>query len=198
MSKPYSQACENNKSVILEIILGYFDAGSTVLEVGSLTAQHVQFFAEHLTGVNWQPTEIETNMTVLQAGLEGCTSKNILPPITLDVQMNPWPVKEADNIFSANTLHIMAEKHVEEFFRGAGEVLMPGGYLCVYGPFKYAGRYTSESNTRFQEWLQRQDPVSGIRDFERVNELAEKAGMALVEDHAMPANNQLLAWVKKA
>ena len=198
MSKPYSQACENNKAVILEFIRRYFDAGSTVLEIGSYTAQHIQFFADHLASVTWQPTEIETNMAILQDGLEGCASNNILAPITLEVQMNPWPVNEADNIFSANTLHIMAEKFVMEFFRGAGQVLRPGGYLCVYGPFKYAGHYTSDSNARFQEWLLRQDPVSGIRDFELVNDLAEKAGMALVEDHAMPANNQLLAWVKQA
>ena len=41
MSKPFSQACENNKAVILEIICRYFDAGSTVLEIGSYTAQHI-------------------------------------------------------------------------------------------------------------------------------------------------------------
>ena len=69
---------------------------------------------------------------------------------------------------------------------------------CVYGPFKYDGQYTSESNARFQEWLKAQDSVSGIRDFEKVNALAESAGMTLLADHPMPANNQLLVWKKTA
>jgi hypothetical protein len=38
------------------------------------------------------------------------------------------------------------------------------------------------------------DPQSGLRDFEAVNALAEALGLALVADHAMPANNQLLVW----
>ena len=200
MSKPFSQACENNKAFILDIISRYFKAGSTVLEIGSYTAQHARYFAEHLPKVSWMPTEIESNFAVLRAGLEtdlaGSVPGNIAPPFVLEVQMPQWPVQETENIFSANTLHIMAEKYVSEFFRGVGEVLKPGGHLCVYGPFKYNGAFTSDSNARFQEWLEAQDPVSGIRDFELVNALAEKAGLFLVEDHPMPANNQLLVWQK--
>lgn len=198
MSKPYSQACENNKTPILEVIRNYLAPGDTVLEIGSYTAQHIQYFAEHLPKVVWQPSEIPDNLPILQAGLEGINLSNILPPIDLDVSQQPWVVARADKIFSANTLHIMSEAHVAEFFRGCGEVLAPGGYLCVYGPFKYAGHYTSDSNARFQDWLRAQNPVSGIRDFESVNTLAAEVGMTLVADHPMPANNQLLVWQKQA
>jgi len=68
--------------------------------------------------------------------------------------------------------------------------------LLVYGPFKYAGEFTTESNARFDVWLKNQNPVSGIRDFERVDALAEDAGLRLLEDNSMPANNQLLVWKK--
>ena len=71
-----------------------------------------------------------------------------------------------------------------------------GGVLLVYGPFKYRGEFTTESNARFDVWLKTRDHLSGIRDFEWVNELAEDAGFSLIEDNAMPANNQLLAWTK--
>jgi len=37
---------------------------------------------------------------------------------------------------------------------------------------------------------------SGIRDFEAVDEIAGAAGLCLVEDNAMPANNRLLVWRK--
>ena len=91
----------------------------------------------------------------------------------------------------------MAQEKLADFFHGAGLVLQAGGFLCVYGPFKYAGEYTSESNASFELWLQERDPVSAIRDFETVNALAEKAGLTLVTDHPMPANNQLLVWKKE-
>ena len=66
--------------------------------------------------------------------------------------------------------------------------------LCVYGPFRYAGGYTSESNARFDEYLKSQDPERGIRDFEAVDEQASLYGLVLERDVAMPANNQLLVW----
>jgi hypothetical protein len=73
-------------------------------------------------------------------------------------------------------------------------VLRPAGRLCVYGPFKYAGEFTTPSNARFDEWLKARDKSSGLRDFEWVDALAQAAGLRLRADHAMPANNQLLVW----
>jgi len=64
----------------------------------------------------------------------------------------------------------------------------------VYGPFRYGGGFTTESNAAFDLDLKARDPASGIRDFEAVNELAEKQGLTLLADHAMPANNQTLVW----
>jgi len=198
MSKPFSEACENNKVPILGVISHYFSKGITVLEIGSMTAQHVQFFAEKLPEVTWQPSETAEHMKTLQAGLEGVELDNILPPIQLDVTDAIWPLTMAEGIFSANTLHIMPESAVARFFRGASVVMAPEAYLCVYGPFNYGGEYTSESNARFDNWLKIENPASGIRDFELVNALAAKESMTLVADHEMPANNRLLVWQKMA
>jgi hypothetical protein len=83
---------------------------------------------------------------------------------------------------------------VVAFVAGAGRVLPLGGLFLLYGPFSYGGVHTSESNERFNLSLKSQDPAMGIRDFEAVGRLAQAAGMALVEDNAMPANNRLLVW----
>jgi cyclopropane fatty-acyl-phospholipid synthase-like methyltransferase len=99
-----------------------------------------------------------------------------------------------DGIFSANTLHIMPAAHVEHFFHGVKRVLRPGGRLCVYGPFKYGGEFTTPSNARFDQWLKERNPLSGVRDFEQVAAWAREAGLRLRADHALPANNQLLVW----
>jgi uncharacterized protein (UPF0147 family) len=73
-------------------------------------------------------------------------------------------------------------------------VLGPGGILSVYGPFRYAGRYTSESNAAFDQFLQARDAASGIRDFEAVEALAAGEGLELQADHDMPAHNRTLVW----
>jgi hypothetical protein len=69
--------------------------------------------------------------------------------------------------------------------------------LAVYGPFNYDGNYSSDSNREFDAWLHARDPRMGIRDFEAVDALAQKNGLALVADIAMPANNRLLVWRRK-
>lgn len=197
MSKPYSQACENNKGHILGKLRDCFAPGALVLEIGSLTAQHVCYFAEQLPQVHWQPSDIAENLSVVLAGLADCRLPNVSAPLALDVVEQPWPIGLVDGIFSANTLHIMANSKVERFFRGVGRVLRPGGRLCVYGPFKYNGQFTTDSNARFDQWLKQRDPDSGVRDFEQVNQWARESGLVLLADHAMPANNQLLVWEKR-
>ena len=196
MSKPYSQACENNKQVILEKIRAEFPAGSLVLEIGSGTAQHVRYFAESLPEVRWQPSDLPENLSTVVAGLADSTLRNISAPLALDVAGECWPIAHVDGIFSANTLHIMPETHGEYFFRGVKRTLRSGGKLCVYGPFKYQGKFTTPSNARFDEWLKVRNPLSGVRDFEQIDAWATAAGLHLRCDHAMPANNQLLVWDK--
>ena len=146
--------------------------------------------------VYWQPSDISENVPIMLAGLEDAKLDNIRQPVSLDVCDERWSVTKTDGIFSANTLHIMPESRMPRFFHGAGAILAPHGYLCVYGPFKYGGDFTSESNARFDNWLKIQDPDSGIRDFEQADAFASNAGLALIADHAMPANNQLLVWQK--
>ena len=123
---------------------------------------------------------------------------NLREPLALDVRAVPWPVAPVDAIFSANTLHIMGWNAVQDFFRGAGGALASGGLLCVYGPFNYAGRYTSDSNAKFDAFLKARDPHGGIRDFEALDALARAQQLTLSADHAMPANNRTLVWRRRA
>ena len=82
-------------------------------------------------------------------------------------------------------------------FNGIGTVLSPGGVLCIYGPFRYAGRYTSDSNREFDQMLQERDPQSGLRDIEAVSLLADQYGLHLDADFDLPANNRLLVFIKE-
>ena len=110
------------------------------------------------------------------------------------IAQRPWPIRGCDALFSANTLHIMAWPRVVDLFEGLRDALAPDATVELYGPFNYAGRYTSDSNAAFDASLKRADPQRGIRDFEAVDALARGAGLALREDVAMPANNRCLVY----
>lgn len=104
---------------------------------------------------------------------------------------------EIDAIVCINTVHIMAWQGTEKLFELAASAIHPGGVLYLYGPYRYADRPLEPSNENFDLWLQERDPLSGIRDFEAVNRLAELAGFELQEDLAMPANNRSIWWSKR-
>ncbi len=196
---PFSEACERNRQPILEVLREAFQDAKQVLEIGSGTGQHAAFFAAELPTLHWQPTELDRNLPGLRARLELHGTRNLRAPLLLDVGQQPWPSGPAEAIrwdaaFSANTLHIMSAPLVERFFAGVGAVLAPRARLAVYGPFRYDGRFSTESNARFDAALRAREPASGLRDAEWVQGLAAGAGFDLVADHAMPANNQLMVW----
>lgn len=193
----HSEACERNKDPILQVLAGALASSRRVLEIGSGTGQHAVHFARHLSHLVWQPSDVVENLPGLAERIRVEGTTNLLAPLALDVRAARWPVDSVDAIFSANTLHIMDWESVRHFFRGVGALLSADGVLCVYGPFRYGGRYTTASNAAFDRSLQARDPASGLRDFEAVNELAVEQGLELVADHAMPANNQTLIWKKK-
>lgn len=204
---PYSQASENNKQAILAVLKKHIRTQTSILEIGGGTGQHAVFFADQFPHLSWQSTDIpenvhNLNLRILQTGLSNTPKAR-----SLDVNDDYWldgslsthsSFDEYDAAFTANSLHIMSEQSVENFFFGIKTRIKKNGLLIVYGPFKYQGEFTSDSNAQFDVWLKDRNPVSGVRDFEQVNRLAEEAGLQLIEDNPMPANNQLLVWSKQS
>jgi SAM-dependent methyltransferase len=193
---PNSEACERNKGPILEVLRNAFADRGHVLEIGSGTGQHAVHFAAQLPHLVWHPTEQLKYMPDLDARIKQQGSANLRPPAVLDVRQAVWPLRQADAVFSANTLHIMSWAEVLDLFGGLGKILAAGGVLCIYGPFRYDGRYTSDSNRNFDHMLQERDPLSGLRDIQAVTTLASQYGIHLKVDHDLPANNRLLEFVR--
>lgn len=191
---PFSAACERNKGPILDLLRSAYVDARAVLEVGSGTGQHVVHFARELPGIAWHPTDRKEWLESLDARIRLEALPNVSAPIELDVTMARWNVPVIDAVYTANSLHIMPWPNVEAFFRGVGRILPEGGVLVVYGPFRYHGEYTSESNEAFDQQLRERNTGSGIRDFEAVHALARTQGLELVADHRMPAHNQLIVW----
>ncbi len=192
--KPFSQACENNKRSILEVIQPVFESASKVLEVGSGTGQHALYFAQEMPHLIWQTSDRAENHKGIDSWIKGI--ENILPPIELDVLDYDWNLTGIDAVFSANTVHIMGWIAVKALFEGVGSVLSSGGYYCLYGPFLHNNEYSSESNREFDQWLKQRDAQSGIRDFDALNQLAHNFNMQFISRHYLPANNEVIVWQK--
>jgi cyclopropane fatty-acyl-phospholipid synthase-like methyltransferase len=192
----FSQSCENNKTFILNVLKPLLKNRRHIVEIGSGTGQHARYFTEQLTHLTWQTTDRALWLPNLSAIISTFNCANLPAPLSLDVSEKKWPIEHCDVIFTANTLHIMSWENVQEFFTGVAKVLQAKGDLFIYGPFNYQGKYTSQSNEEFDQHLQRQNPLSAIRHFEAIVQLAEQVNLQLVDDYAMPANNRLLHFIK--
>ena len=194
--KQFAPSFEGNKDDILPVLRDVLPSRGLVLEIGSGTGQHAAFFAAHFPRLVWQPTDLAANLPSIRAWREDAGLANLREPLALDLFEGRWPVNSAQAVICINTVHIVAWKGVENLFAGAGRVLAPGGVMYVYGAYRYATRPLEPSNEKFDEWLKARDPVSGVRDFEAVNALAERNGLRLREDRAMHGNNRSIWWVK--
>lgn len=197
---PFSQACENNKDAILEVLERELAGYSHVLEVGSGTGQHSVYFASKLKHLQWQTSDVIANHSAIRAWHKAYPSPNLHTPLKFDLMVDSIVEskdgKIYDAVFTANTLHIVAWALVERLFELVAEALPENGKFIVYGPFNDNGYYTSEGNRRFDAMLRERDPKSGIRDKKAIVNLAEKNKLTLDKVYPMPANNQMLVFSK--
>ncbi|MDF1653876.1 MAG: GNAT family N-acetyltransferase [Coxiellaceae bacterium] len=195
---PYSPACERNKQPIFEKLHQYLKPGDAVLEIGSATAQHAKYFAELMPDISWQPSDQGDYFAILQQGLSAGSLENILPEKEIDVTTYDWEQCKYNAVFSANTLHIMSWSKGDVFMSNVAKAIKPNGYLIIYGPFSYDGEFTSESNVRFDQQLKQANPERGIREFNLISGMLAAQGFNFIDDHVMPANNQLIVWQLKS
>ena len=193
MHKPFSPACERNRDVILAVLREHFADRRRVLEIGSGTGQHAVHFAQALPQLVWQCSDVPLHLSGIRQWLADARLPNTPEPLAFDVNAVP-PAGEFDAVFSANTLHIMSWAEVQRLFAVLPRLMVQRALLVVYGPFNYDGQFTSASNAAFDASLRADQPQRGIRDFEAVDALAEAAGLTLLEDRAMPANNRCITW----
>jgi len=191
----FSAACERNRGPILEVLREQLPDEGLVLEVASGTGMHAIWFAHHLPGLRWQPTDLdEAALASVEAWREAEPAENLLPPVRLDVLAPTWPVERAAAIFNANMIHISPWPATLGLLDGASRLLSPGAPLILYGPYRIGGEHTAESNARFARSLRDRDPRWGIRDLEAVTEAAEERGFSRRHVVSMPANNQCVVF----
>ena len=192
---PFSQAAENNKGPLFEVLSQYLTAPGTLLEIGAGTGQHAVWLAPRFPHIHWTPSEQPHYLDALLPRLAAEPATNLGPAVGLSVQDDvAWPDGPFDYLLTVNTFHIMSRDQVMHCIDQACRRLTSGGRFVVYGPFRYGGQPTTDSNRRFDESLRARDPAMGLRDQEWVVARFADHGRALLGDHAMPANNRVLVF----
>lgn len=201
-----SAAAERNRQPILQVLRRVLPPVGRALEIASGTGQHVAWFARHLPGWNWQPTEADEKMLpsiaawcfgqdLAKDGDDAPPLANVEPPLRLDVLEVPWPVDgRYDAILCANMLHIAPWACCTALMEGAARHLAPGGLLVTYGPYIVEGQPLAPSNAAFDADLRARDPAWGLRPLGAVQDEAGRVGLSLREGVAMPANNLVLIF----
>jgi hypothetical protein len=191
--KPFSQACENNKQPILDVLIRVLSDKKSLLEIGSGTGQHAMYFAPRLTHIEWHTSDMPDKHLGITSWVKEAAVNNLHQPLSFTIGTNIWPISNLDAVYTANTTHIMQPLEAQLMMRLVADNLSEGGVFCQYGPYNFQGQYTSESNKAFDQHIIEQG-CGGIRDIDELTLWA--APMHLIETVTMPANNFLLIWQK--
>lgn len=194
-----SPAAERNKQPIWEVLSGVLPASGTVLEIASGTGQHVLHFANAQPQLRWQPSDPDPALLdSIRMHRRGAVHGNVLEPLQLDVLEWPWPIEHADAVLCINMIHIAPWSATTGLFAGAAALLAPGRPLVLYGPFRIDGRHTAASNAAFDASLKTRNADWGVRDLERVTEVAALHGFSFAAAIAMPANNFVVEYRRRS
>jgi hypothetical protein len=195
LDKPFSQACENNKQPILEVLKRVLADKINLLEIGSGTGQHAAYFAPRLRHLEWHTSDMPDKHLGIAAWLEEAKVNNLHYPLSFTIgATSAWPLTNADAVYTANTTHIMQPSESQLMMQLVADNLPIGGIFCQYGPYNFQGQYSSESNQSFDQHL-RDQGCGGIRDIDELTLWAKP--LVLIETIPMPANNYMLVWQKK-
>ena len=192
--KRFAPATERNRGPIRDVLARVLPATGTVLEIASGSGEHAIAFARAFPALAWQPSDPDpAALASIAAWRAEAAVPNLAAPIELDV-MKPWPDLAPAAIVCINMVHISPWEATLALFEHAGRILAPGAPLFLYGPYRFSGTLTAESNAEFDRSLRARDPRWGVRDVDDLTEVARRAGLVLVDTVAMPANNHSLIF----
>ena len=192
-----SPSAARNREAIAEALAQVLPQEGLVLEVGSGTGEHVVHFARVMPHLAWQPTEQdEACLRSISAWVAVEAQANVRQPVFLDVASAQWPIAAVDVIISINMIHIAPWSAAQALLRGASSILPAGGLLCLYGPYRVAGKHTSASNRAFDAELRAMNSEWGVRDLDAVSSEASAFNLDLERTIQMPANNLIAVFRK--
>lgn len=186
----FAPSTARNRGPILDVLRNVLPAKGVALEIASGAGEHVTFFAQHLPGLTFCPSDPNTEAREsISAWIAFSRLANVDAPLTLNVEEFPWPIRLADAIICINMTHISPWRATEALFEGGVRTLSAGAPLYLYGPYKRGGAHTAPSNAEFDASLRARNAAWGIRDLEDVVACARAKGFGEPQIVDMPAHN---------
>ena len=189
-------ATERNRDAIGDVLSTFLPESGFVLEIASGSGEHGVTFQKRFPNIQWQTSDPEPSYRKsINAWIKHQGLSNKMPkPIDLNAEKRPWPLSlefQADlkAIVCINMIHISPWRCTQALFEEAGNLLKKEQVLMLYGPFKFNGKNTSESNSQFDKSLQAQNSSWGVRDLQVVIQVGMKNGFKKHNVIRMPANN---------
>lgn len=200
--KQFAAAAERNTAPIVAVLETVVLEAGRALEIASGTGQHVAAFAAAFPGIHWQPSDPSAEARAsIAAWVEDSGCGNLAPPLDIDVMRPGWPAAAGgpyDLIVCINMVHISPWAACLGLMEGAGTLIVPGGRLYLYGPYRRDGAHTAPSNEAFDQSLRTRNPSWGVRDMGEVAQAAAARGLAWETTVPMPANNFSLVFRRTA
>jgi SAM-dependent methyltransferase len=190
-------SASRNAEPILAELRRHAPERGRLLEIASGTGQHAAAFAATLPDLDWQPSDANPDaLTSIRAWVAAAGLANLRDPVLLDATEDGWAghFPPQDAVLLVNLLHLIAAPEAARVLAGIGAVLIPGGRALIYGPFKRNGALGSAGDRDFDAHLRAQDASIGYKDVAEVVNWANDAGLTLIAQTAMPANNLMLCF----
>jgi SAM-dependent methyltransferase len=195
--KQHAPATARNRDAIRAVLARELPAHGSVLEIASGSGEHAVYFAAAFPHLTWQPSDpSDAALASITAWRAEAQLANLQAAIALDAAAAGWPIAHADAIVCINMVHISPWQATLGLFAGAARTLARGALLYLYGPYRFDGAFTAESNAEFDRSLRSRDPQWGVRDVGELDAAARPHGLARRDTVVMPANNHSLIFRK--
>jgi Protein of unknown function (DUF938) len=193
-------AAKRNRDPILDLFKQLFPASGDALELASGSGAHINYFAPHFPHIRFQPSDRDrVAFEAIRQMQAGSANANVWDPVLIDLtKPETWPDAKAhryDVIFAINVFHVAPIAIADGVAEIASRVLKETGLLAIYGPFKIDGKYTAPSNEVFDQELREANAAEwGLKDIRDIEKAANKHGIILTQQLALPANNFMLVF----
>jgi SAM-dependent methyltransferase len=136
----YAPAALRNRAALIALLRRLLPVQGRVLEIASGTGEHAIAFAAEFPRVIFQPSDPDPAARAsIAAWIAATRLGNIAAPLNLDARDGVWKVGLVEAVLCINLLHL-APRATDGLLGGASQVLRPGGFVLVYGPFEVAAR----------------------------------------------------------
>ena len=191
-------ASERTNEAIREVLAKFLPSQGRVLEIGSGNGQHIIHFARHLKELTWQPSESDPDkLEALTARVAEAALENLLPPLDLDVQRQPWPGDQVAGVLAIDIVNTMPWENVLAMFFGASRSMRADGMLYIYSAVRFNGRYTAPINEDRDQTLRARDERFALRDIRELTVAGTRTGFGLERTLAMPDDYHSLVFKRR-